>query len=329
MTVPAVLDGRTAAAAPPRIGCTALSEVAGEPLAGTAPAIRRLVAVEHVGAWPRRVADHADPDVAELFGRLRRDDVTLLLIRRPGRAGRDCDGTRTVYVADLAPGGARVRSRTVRGTEDLASITFDPEAGEPVTDPVLLVCAHGRRDVCCAVRGRALATDLTAEDADVWECTHLGGHRFAPTALVLPTGYAYGRLDTGSALSALKAAAGGSVDPWSCRGHAGLEPAQQVAELAVREHTGIGDAGALRVDAPLRRSDPEGNGPEGNGPEGDEPAGNGPAGVDTVVVRSPEGRTWTVIVRADTGLPPRPPSCGAMLESAIPLVAGPPVEWHG
>ena len=30
---------------------------------------------------------------------------------------------------------------------------------------------------------------------EVWECTHLGGHRFAPTALVLPTGYSYGRLD--------------------------------------------------------------------------------------------------------------------------------------
>lgn len=309
MTVPAVLDGRAATTAPLRAGCATLSEVAGEPLAGTAPAVRKLVAVEHVGAWPRTVADHTDPDVAELFGRLRRDDVLLLLIRRSGRAGRDCDGARTVFIADLAPGASRVTSRTVRGTEDLASITFDPEAGEPLTDPVMLVCAHGRRDVCCAVRGRALAGDLTTEGADVWECTHLGGHRFAPTALVLPTGYAYGRLDTGSALAALKAAAGGNIDPWSCRGHAGLDPVQQVAELAVREHTGIGDATALRVDAPLRRG--------------------GPTGVDTVGVRSRDGREWTVEVRADTGVSPRPPSCGAVLEAATPLVAGLPVEWHG
>ncbi|ALL78030.1 hypothetical protein AD006_26875 [Pseudonocardia sp. EC080610-09] len=300
MTVTSPLAGPRAAGAPLRAGCAALSEDAGEPLTGTAPAARRLVAVEHVGAWPRTVADHPDPDVAELYTRLRHEDVLLLLLRRTGRAGRDCDGARTVYVADLAPGASRVTRQSVRSTDDLARITFDPDAGEPVTDPVMLVCAHGRRDVCCAVRGRALAADLGAEGADVWECTHLGGHRFAPTALVLPTGYAYGRLDTGSGLAALKAAAGGGVDPWSCRGHAGLEPVQQVAELAVREHTGIGHAGALHVDA------------------AHEP---GP-----VTVRCTDGRAWSVKVLPDGGLPPRPPSCGAVLEPAEPLVAGVPVE---
>ncbi|MEJ8281264.1 sucrase ferredoxin [Pseudonocardia spirodelae] len=305
MTPPAA-TGALAAAAPvvaPAAagGCAGRSEEAGEPLAGTAPHARRLVAVEHVGAWPRRVADHPDPEVAALSARLRGDDVTLLLIRRTGRGGRvDADGVRTVYVADLAPGGSRAWTRTVRGTDDLAGLDLDPGAGRPVRDPVLLVCAHGRRDVCCAVRGRALAGELAAEGADVWECSHLGGHRFAPTALVLPTGYTYGRLDTGSGLAALKAAADGTVDPWNCRGHAGLEPAQQVAELAVREHTGIGDAGALLVDAV-----------------------DGPG---RVTVRSRDGRTWAVPVRIDTSLPPRPPSCGAALEAATPLVAGPPVE---
>ncbi|ANY08078.1 sucrase ferredoxin [Pseudonocardia sp. HH130630-07] len=304
MTVTAAHHGPAAAVAPVRLGCAARSEEIGEPLAGTAPAVRRLVAVEHVGAWPRTVAAHTDPDVAALSSRLRADGVVLLLIRRTGRAGRDCDGVRTVYVADLEPGASRVVSRTVRSTDDLAGITSGIDGGSdpgtPVTDPVMLVCAHGRRDVCCAVRGRALAADLAAEGADVWECTHLGGHRFAPTALVLPTGYAYGRLDTGSGLAALKAAAGGVVDPWSCRGHAGLEPAQQVAELAVREHTGITDAGALRI-----------------GPR----TAPGP-----VTVSCSDGRAWTVDVRPDGGLPPRPPSCGAVLEPASVLVAGTPVE---
>ncbi|MEV1295886.1 sucrase ferredoxin [Pseudonocardia sp. NPDC049635] len=303
MTVTAAQHAPAPAPARQGTGCAVLSRAAGEPLAGTAPAARRLVAVEHVGAWPRTVADHSDPDVTELFHRLRADGIVLLLIRRTGRAGRDCDGARTVYVADLVPGASRVTSRTVRSTDDLAGITFDPEAGEPVTDPVLLVCAHGRRDVCCAVRGRALAAELAAESADVWECTHLGGHRFAPTALVLPTGYAYGRLDTGSALAALKAAGEGNVDPWSCRGHAGLDPVAQVAELAVREHTGIGDAGALLVQ-PV----------DGPGP---------------VVVRDRGGRRWAVDVCADGSLPPRPPSCGAALEPTTPLVAGTPVALRG
>lgn len=301
MTAPGTLAAPAGAGAPiTTTGCAALSADTGEPLAGTAPALRRLVAVEHVGAWPRKVAEHTDPDLADLFSRLRGQDTALLLIRRTGRAGRDCDGARTVFVADLAPGASRVVRSTVRSTDELASVAFDLTAGEPVTDPVLLVCAHGRRDVCCAVFGRSLAGELAAGDTDVWECTHLGGHRFAPTGLVLPTGYAYGRLDGGNAHAALKAAAGGAMDPWNCRGHAGLEPAQQVAELAVREHTGIGDADALLVEAV-----------------------DGPGAVG---VRSRDGRRWTVDVRADSGAAARPPSCGAALEAVTPLVAGTPVE---
>lgn len=286
-------------------GCAALSSDAGEPLAGSAPALRRLVAVEHVGAWPRRVADHADTGVAELYARLRGRDTGLLLIRRPGRTGRSGTGARTVFVADLAPGASRVVRTEVEGPDGLAGLDVDAAFGsgaaDPVTDPVLLVCAHGRRDVCCAVYGRSLVADLGGEDADVWECTHLGGHRFAPTGLVLPTGYAYGRLDPGGALAALKAAAGGGMDPWNCRGHVGLDPARQVAELAVREHTGLGGTAALLVDLP-----------DGPGP---------------ITVRSREDRRiWTVEVRVGSGAGPRPPSCGAAVEPVTPLVAGTPVE---
>ena len=68
----------------------------------------------------------------------------------------------------------------------------------------------------------------------------------------------------------------------------------------MREHTGIGDAAALLVDAV-----------------------DGPGDV---TVRSRDGRVWTVPVVLDTSLPPRPPSCGAALEAATPLVAGTPVE---
>ncbi|RZT84539.1 hypothetical protein EV383_1384 [Pseudonocardia sediminis] len=281
-------------------GCAALSRDAGEPLAGSAPAMRRVIAVEHVGMWPPRVAEHPDEAVAGLAGRLRAEGVILLLIRRPGRRGRETESERAVFVADLAPGRSRVVRTTVRGPEDLDRVSFDLSAGEPVVDPLLLVCAHGRRDVCCAVRGRALAASVVEAESsvDVWECTHLGGHRFAPTALVLPTGYAYGRLDASSAIQASKAAGLGEVEVRDCRGHVGLEPVPQVAEIAVREHTGIRDATGLVVDAV-----------------------DGPGLVE---VRDPQGRHWAVDVRVDTGTDARPPSCGAALEPVTPLVAGPP-----
>ncbi|MFF9667034.1 sucrase ferredoxin, partial [Streptomyces althioticus] len=68
-----------------------------------------------------------------------------------------------------------------------------------------------------AQREAAKAAELAAAGhSEVWEVTHLGGHRFAPTMLVLPYGYAYGRLTPESAKDVLAATAAGHMVPeWS------------------------------------------------------------------------------------------------------------------
>src|SRR6185312_1871161 len=142
---------------------------------------------------------------------------------------------------------------TVAGPNELLDLPLPPPGeqlpGRPVPDPLLLVCTHGRRDRCCALDGRALVKALVeAGEPDVWESTHLGGHRFAPTALVLPTGYLYGRLDVGGAVAAHKAAAVGEVEPALCRGRSTWTQPGQVAELAVRAETGLRGANVLQVE---------------------------------------------------------------------------------
>lgn len=66
----------------------------------------------------------------------------------------------------------------------------------------VLICGHGRRDRCCGSKGTALERTmqsnykgLTAQ-ARITRTSHLGGHRFAPTALVLPQGTAWAFLDS-------------------------------------------------------------------------------------------------------------------------------------
>ncbi|HLI53031.1 MAG TPA: sucrase ferredoxin [Acidimicrobiales bacterium] len=63
----------------------------------------------------------------------------------------------------------------------------------------LLVCTHGRRDVCCGSRGTELALRLAAgwdrDGVNLWRTSHTGGHRFAPTFLVLPQGTAWAYAD--------------------------------------------------------------------------------------------------------------------------------------
>ena len=271
------------------VRCAVLSRVLDEPLAGTAPVATRWVCLEHRGAWPRDTDTLPDPAVAAFSQRAAASGWRMQLIRRPGRPSAD-DAVR-LYHADTTPGSARTTTLTVDGPSELAELPLDGAAlpGEPVADPLLLVCTHGRRDRCCALDGRALA--LAIGDADVWESSHLGGHRFAPTALVLPTGYLYGRLDVSTAVSARKAAGIGEVETALCRGRSTWSPAGQVAELAVRAATGLRDADALTV------TEHEG-----------------------LRVTARDGRTWLVEVGEEKG-GPRPASCGATPVTSRSLVA--------
>src|SRR6185503_21046334 len=210
----------------------------------------RWACLEHRGAWPRDITGHTDPAIVGFAARATAAGFRLQLIRRPGRRGAD-DRMR-LYLADTTPPRAHTTMITVAGPSDLLDLPLpEPGAGlpgRPVDDPLLLVCTHGRRDRCCALDGRALVRALVdAGEPDVWECSHLGGHRFAPTALVLPTGYLYGRLDVATAVHARKAAELGEVETALCRGRSAFSAAGQVADLAVREATHIRCADALTV----------------------------------------------------------------------------------
>jgi hypothetical protein len=281
--------------------CSVLARALDEPLAGTAPVATRWICLEHPGAWPRDVTSHPDPAVNAFAARTAAAGWRLVLIRRPGRRpspGDTVAGRGEVYLTDTAPPRPRTTVLTIGGPEELARVPLPaPGAalpGVPVADPLLLVCTHGRRDRCCALDGRALALAAAGSCPGVWECSHLGGHRFAPTALVLPTGYLYGRLDPATAVAARKAAGHGEVEAALCRGRSTWAPAGQVAELAVREATGLRDAAALTVDVPS---------------------------TGYVLVTARDGRRWAVDVRPVEPAGERPVSCGARPEPNIALRA--------
>lgn len=278
--------------------CSALSAL-DEPLAGTAAQVTAWLCLEHAGAWGRDVfaGEAFGPQLSErLQAHVDAAGVRLLLIRRPGRAA--VKHTRTVLFARSAPDGTWCERFEVSSSADLldldlAAAVDPPGLGESVTAPVALVCAHGKRDQCCAVLGRPVAAGLAERFGDaVWECSHTGGHRFAPSMILLPTGYTYGRLDVEESAEAIAAASRGEVHLPGLRGRSCWSPAGQVAEVAVREQVSVG-VDDLTVE----------------GPE------------DRPVVRHRDGRTWTVPV-ATVALPPRPASCGADPKPARALTAG-------
>jgi hypothetical protein len=118
-------------------------------------------------------------------------------------------------------------------------------AAEPASGRSYLVCTNGARDPCCAIRGPAVAQALEhALPGQVYECSHLGGHRFAANLLVLPDGLCFGRLDVRAAVAVASELEAGLLPLDHLRGRTALAPEQQAAEILVRRElglTGLGD----------------------------------------------------------------------------------------
>ncbi|TSE02067.1 sucrase ferredoxin [Skermania sp. ID1734] len=267
--------------------CSALSAI-DEPLPGSAAHVRGWLCVEHPGPWGRDVLDDQvlGSDIsAELGRRTAAADVRLMVIRRPGRA----TGGHTVLLANSRPDTTWCERLEIDDYPELLDLDLTaisgaaPGIGTTVEDPVVLVCAHGKRDQCCALYGRPVAAQLAAKfPAAVWECSHTGGHRFAPSVIVLPTGYSYGRLDATASAHVVEAAMRGKVALPGLRGRSCYRPAAQAAEVAVRDLTGDTDISALAV--------------------GEQDSG--------VLVAHRDGRSWWVEVGIEK-LVPRAVSCGA------------------
>ncbi|QDQ14118.1 sucrase ferredoxin [Streptomyces spectabilis] len=285
--------------------CATASRDLSEPLAGTAATAKTWLLLEQPGPWGAKAltSSHLDPEVGRALERAAESTgVRVALIRRPGRHA-DCHvpSRHRVFIAHTSPGATWLRAHVIDEPRQLLDLDFAALGagdhggfGHPHTgDPLALVCTNGKRDRCCALLGRPLAAELTASGEEgVWEITHLGGHRFSPTLLVLPYGYAYGRSAAYAVKGVLQAVREGRVVTEGCRGNSAWERPGQAAELAVRTAAREDRAGVLSVV----------------GATGDAPRWE-------VTVAHADGRHWRVTVAQGASLPPRPESCGAALGS--------------
>lgn len=212
--------------------------------AGTAGSTRGFAVVELPLPWPREITDH--PAVAPARAALAASGVRvqalvpgpastpqrrhlLWLTRPPGGFDRYTATPLTVTDADLP--GALERLAAVAG-DDPAAALGDPAAGagsseSPIGphDRHVLVCAHGRRDACCGRFGTRLSAALPGLGAGVhlWRTSHTGGHRFAPTALLLPEGTAWAYLDVDTLSAIADRTLGPDIAARLYRGCTGLD----------------------------------------------------------------------------------------------------------
>jgi hypothetical protein len=218
---------------------------------GTAFPADRVLLVEQPGGWgvAGLAGSRFDPVIARrLIGRLGEQGVRVLAIRRPGRLTALAQHPQRSWgYADCRPGRQGIVWGTFQAAEELLQLDPVALAGRPTdTRPVYAVCAHGTRDMCCAIEGRPVATALARlVPGRVWECSHVGGDRFAANVLVLPTGQLYGRITDPVALASATEA--GRVLADRLRGQVGLPPAAQAAVVHAQRELRVASVGAVRV----------------------------------------------------------------------------------
>jgi hypothetical protein len=264
--------------------CADLSREAGESLGATAVTADRWLLVEVPGSWPREVTaegplpDDAQQAVASWLHATPRS--RLQFIRRPGRARKKP----LVFAVLSEESAAGVRRIELESHADLASVDLST-AGDDVESSLVLVCGHGSRDRCCALRGTEVFASLSERlgKEELWFSSHQGGHRFAANVLVLPSGLQFGRVETDEAPFVVARALAGRIELERFRGRTCYEAAVQAAELAVRQARDMDGVGDLRLEA---------------------------AAQGAVTFRACDGASYSAVVDQVTG-PAVPASCGA------------------
>jgi hypothetical protein len=301
--------------------CSLQSSAVAEPLAGTAPTACAWIIIEHTGPWGRDALADSDLPTAvrEHLAGAKSLGITVLLARHPDRLERRGAEGVNVWVARAAAGGARLRHDVLPDLDpltrwDLAALAEGslPALGSAVPEPLLLVCTHSKRDQCCAVHGRALITALLAQAdpahrARIWECSHIGGHRFAPVTLSLPSGSVHGRVPLDQVAALADATDAGRVLPELLRGRSCFPAPLQAADVAVRRLADID--GADDLDVLVRQG------------ERAVPVDLGwavPTGGVDLEVRHRDGRAWHATVQHESLGAMRAESCGA---DALPVHA--------
>jgi hypothetical protein len=200
--------------------------------------------------WPRDAGDTAEgTTLAPLIGPLRyrlqaiaaaepeADPArrrVILHARRPGETGFS--------------GYRRFESRAGDSLTDTVAELIAAAAGGPPSElesPAadVLVCTHGTRDSCCGKRGAQLAVELASSGwlagRNLFRTSHMGGHRFAPTFLVLPEGTVWGFADTDLVSRVVRRAGDFADVAGQYRGCPGLDsPQLQVLETEVLRQVG-------------------------------------------------------------------------------------------
>jgi hypothetical protein len=210
----------------------------------TASRVRQWMILEQAGPWGREalLESRLDPVIARtLRAHAHRHHTRVVLCRRPTWQPDARAATHRVHLAHTSVEGAWVEQLDC---DDASLLRLDltalarpepPGLGDPGPSDLFFVCTNGRHDACCADFGRPVVRALAAAGfTDVWECSHIGGDRFAANVVHLPSGTYLGRVPPDQAATMLTDLAHGLLAVEHYRGRCIHPNTVQAAEILAR-----------------------------------------------------------------------------------------------
>ena len=224
--------------------CADHSRLLGEDPIGTAPHWQEVTVLElDVPLWARlRNIERWTPAEAQTFERLREKVEESgagfgLLMSAPRQSGNPL---RVRHYA-LGAGGYRRRdyhselpqSEWARGLIDTLLEPQNLGGWQEVVAPAgpdFHVCTHGTVDAACGKYGVPVFQALQDAEIAAWRTGHFGGHRFAATAVELPSGLLWAHLTPELALRVARREVAPAEVGQHLRGFAGLPKLAQVLD---------------------------------------------------------------------------------------------------
>jgi hypothetical protein len=242
--------------------CAQISREINEPFIGTAPWVDTWLLIEYTGAWRTRAIEQSDLSaqvkdwIAGQYSQqvknwVYREDVPVstprprilpLFIRHHSRPLQEI----TCFVGIVREDRQVLYRFILNSYEELTTLDIealraeDPRyAAQRYDESLYLVCTHGKHDMCCARYGQPVYQALVKEvGLRAWQCSHLGGDKFAANLLYLPQSISYGRITDADIERMLAAHRQGQLYLEKCRGRTCYTPIQQAAEHFLRARTG-------------------------------------------------------------------------------------------
>jgi len=225
-----------------RVYCSDAARLRGDDNIATAARIDVWILVELPITWGRDpITEAALPQIVRNALRDASHDIPrsrVVFIRKRVES----PGSTRVYVVRSGP-HTGVTQIDLDAIDDVATIPFVSIANATTASaarPLVLVCTHGQHDSCCGRRGYPLFDALRKrEELEVWQCSHIGGDRFAANAVILPWGIYYGPVEPRDADALAESIGREEIFLPAYRGRSSMPRPVQAAETFVRRETNV------------------------------------------------------------------------------------------